>query len=118
MHDTRTRSPGATVRTLLPTSSTVPDRLVAEHPARLGGGDVALEDVQVGAADRDAVDADDGVVGALDGRVRDVLPGPAAGTVVDECLHASSPASGGAAGERRWARRSRTNGPRVCHRVT
>ena len=51
------------------------DRFVAEDPTVGHGRDVALEDVQVGAADGDRVDPHDrvGVIG--DRRVRDLLPG-------------------------------------------
>src|SRR5687768_18189223 len=43
-----------------------PDRFVAEDRARLHRGDVALEDVQVGPADRGGVDPNDHVRRLLD----------------------------------------------------
>jgi hypothetical protein len=60
MQDTRTRSPTDVLDAgadLLDGA----DRLVAEDAPVGDGGDVALEDVQVGAADGDGVDAHDGV---------------------------------------------------------
>src|SRR5690606_17439853 len=45
------------------------DTLVAEDPPLLDGGDVPLEDVEVGAADRRRVDLDDGVRAVDDRRV-------------------------------------------------
>ena len=63
------------------------DGLVAEDRAGRGLGHVALEDVQVGAADRGGVDAHDRV-GRLDqGRVGDRVPTALAGAVIDEGLH-------------------------------
>ena len=50
------------------------DRLVAENRSRLHLGHVALEDVQVGAADRRRVDPDDRVGRLDDRRVGDGLP--------------------------------------------
>ena len=63
------------------------DRLVAEDPAVGHRRDVALEDVQIGAADGDGVDADDGVGVARDRGLRDLLPGLLAGSVIHERLH-------------------------------
>lgn len=63
------------------------DRLVPEHRAGTHLGYVALEDVQVGAADGDGVDAHDHVGGVLETGVRDVLPGEVSGTMEDEALH-------------------------------
>jgi hypothetical protein len=60
---------------------------VAEHPPVGHRGHVALEDVQVGAADRGRVDADHDVGRVHDGGVGDVLPALAARTVIDERLH-------------------------------
>jgi hypothetical protein len=60
MHDTSTRSPGSRVVTASPILDDCADGPVAEdRPPDLG--DVALEDVEVGAADRGRVDADDRV---------------------------------------------------------
>src|SRR5262245_35473461 len=66
------------------------DRLVAEDRAGPHLGDVALEDVEVGPADRRRVDPDDGVRRLLDRGVCDLVPGALPGTVVHECLHGSS----------------------------
>ena len=63
------------------------DRLVAEHRARETRGHVALEDVQVGAADRRGVDADDRVARIGDRGIVDGVPAPFSGAVVDEGLH-------------------------------
>src|SRR5690606_27185415 len=63
------------------------DGLVTQYAPGLDGGDVAVEDVQVGAADGDAVDADDGIVGVRDRGIRNVLPRPATRAVVNERLH-------------------------------
>ncbi len=67
-----------------------PDRLVTQDPAGLDLGDVALEDVQVGAADGRGVDPDECVRRLQDRRVGNGLPGPLSGTVIDERLHGSS----------------------------
>src|SRR5581483_12051058 len=76
------------------------DSLVAEDRARRHLGDVALEDVQVGAADRRAADADDRVGRRLDRRVRHELPGLLARAVIDERLHRVS--LFGWLGQRAW----------------
>lgn len=62
------------------------DCFVAEDRARRHLGDVALEDVQIGAADRRAADADDRVSRFLDRRVRDEFPRLLARAVIDERL--------------------------------
>jgi hypothetical protein len=71
------------------------DGLVTEDPRRLSGGHVPLEDVQVRSADGDRVHAHDGVLRVLDHGIRDVLPGPPAGTVVDQRSHVSLLVEGG-----------------------
>ena len=53
-------------------------------------GDVALQDVQVGAADRGPLHRTTSSVRSLDRRVRHVLPGLVAGTVVRQRLHRHS----------------------------
>ena len=63
------------------------DALVSEDPSRRHGGHVALEDVEIGAADRGRRDADDGVRGVFDLGPRCVLPGAPPGPVKDESLH-------------------------------
>jgi hypothetical protein len=52
------------------------DSLVAEDRPGCHLGDVALENVKVGAANRGGVDADDRVRRLLDLRLRDLFPGP------------------------------------------
>src|SRR5207253_131608 len=70
-----------------------PDGLVAENRARPHLGDVALEDVEVGPADRRGVDADDRVRRLPDRRVGRLLPGLLARAVVDERLHVATSSS-------------------------
>ena len=74
MHDTSTRSPGFTFLTPAPTDLDGADGLVAEDAPVGHLGNVALQDVQVGAADRDRVDADDRVGVVDDHRLGDLLP--------------------------------------------
>jgi hypothetical protein len=62
MQEIRTRSPGLKVVTPAPTVDHA-HAFVAEHGAGLAGGHVALEDVQVGAADGGLGDAHDGIGG-------------------------------------------------------
>jgi len=79
MHDTSTRSPARTFLTADPTSSTVP-----------AGGDlrnVSTQNVEVGAADRHGVDADDRIGVVFDLGIGNRLPSLAARPVVHECLH-------------------------------
>ena len=90
MQETSTRSPGRTVRTSLPTSTISPTASWPEDRARTHLGHVALEDVQVRAADGDGVDPDDRVGGVLDAGVRDLLPGGLPGAVEDEAFHGAS----------------------------
>src|SRR5439155_1913455 len=59
------------------------DGFMAEDRPRLHLGYVALQDVQIGAADRRGVDADDRVRRHLDHRIRNLVPGPLSGTVID-----------------------------------
>ena len=61
MQDTTTRSPRRTVFTPVPDGFDGADGFVAEDAAVDDRGDVALEDVEVGAADGGGVDAHDGV---------------------------------------------------------
>jgi predicted flap endonuclease-1-like 5' DNA nuclease len=75
------------VVTAAPISEHGPDRLVAEDRPRKRLGHVALEDVQVAAADRGRVDADDRVGRIDDLRVIHGVPAALAGTVVNEGLH-------------------------------
>ena len=63
------------------------DRFVAEDASRRHFGDVALQDVEVGAADRHGVDAHDRVRVGEDPRIGNLFPCLASGTVVHECLH-------------------------------
>src|SRR5690606_16360762 len=90
------------------------DRLVSEDGARLHLGHVALEDVQIRAADGDGVDPHDRVGGFLDAGIGDFFPGGLPGAVEDVALHAvphpscsrratasgaAAPACGGGPGE-------------------
>ena len=68
-----------------------PYRLVAEDPSVGHRGNVTLEDVEIGAADGDGVDADDRVGVAQDRWLWRVLPGLLAGSVVHERLHVRPP---------------------------
>src|ERR1700694_1046558 len=63
------------------------DRLMTEDGACLHRGHIALEDMQVGAANGGGVDLDDSVGRRLDGRVGDGVPRALSGTVVYECFH-------------------------------
>ena len=63
------------------------DGLVAEDRAGDDLGHVALQDVQVGSADRGGIDAHDDVGWFGDRRVSDALPATLAGTVIDERFH-------------------------------
>ena len=74
------------------------DGFMAEDPAVDDGGYVALEDVEVGAADGGRVYAHDGVGVIDEDGVRDLLPGLLTGTVEHECLHDRSFATTGAVG--------------------
>jgi hypothetical protein len=67
-----------------------PDRLVAQDPPVRDLGYVALQDVQVGAADRHRVHAHDRVRVGTDLRLGDVLPRLAPRPVIHECLHRCS----------------------------
>ena len=69
------------------------DGLVAEDASVGDLGDVALQDVQIGAADRDGVDAHDRVGVVDDHRHRDVLPRLVLRTVIHECLHLRPPST-------------------------
>ena len=94
MHDTSTRSPGLTFLTPGADLLDGADRFVAEDPSVGHRGHVALEDVQVGAADRDGVDADDRVgVGLAASGLGTSSHALLAGTVVDERLHVVPPLS-------------------------
>ena len=66
------------------------DRLMPEDRARFDLRYVSLENVQVRPADRGGVDADDCVRRIDEHRIRNDLPGPLAGTVVDESVHSAS----------------------------
>jgi hypothetical protein len=64
-----------------------PDGFVAEDPPVGHRGDVAFEDVEIGAADRHGVDADDGV-GVVDDRgLGHIFPSLLTRPVIHECLH-------------------------------
>ena len=87
MQDTRTRSPGRTRLHAGAHGFDGADGFVAEDAAVDDRGDVALEDVEVGAADGGGVDADDGVGVVDEDGVGDLFPGLLTGSVVHECLH-------------------------------
>jgi hypothetical protein len=63
------------------------DGLVAEDRACLHRRHRAAHEVEVGAADRAAGDADDGVVRVLDGRLLDLVETDVPDAVPDDCLH-------------------------------
>ncbi len=65
------------------------DTLVAQGAPGLDGGHIALEDVQIGAAEGGVGDAHHGIRGMLDARLGFVLPDPLARPVIDECFHGS-----------------------------
>ena len=87
MHETRTRSPTLTGRDAGADRDHGADGFVAEDAAVGHRGHVALEDVQVGAADGGRVDPHDRVGVVDDHRVGDLFPGLLPGSVVDECSH-------------------------------
>ena len=87
MQETSTRSPACTRPDAGADLLDGADGLVAEHAARLHLGHVALEDVQVGAADGDGVDPHDGVVSDPGSPGRGPPPRPLARAVVHESLH-------------------------------
>ena len=87
MHDTSTRSPTLTFFTPEPTRLDGADRFVAEDAPVGHRGDVTLQDVQVGSADGDGVDADDRVGVVDNDGHRNLFPCFLAGTVVHECTH-------------------------------
>ena len=64
-----------------------PDPLVAQNATRYDTGQIALEDVQVGAADRGLGDAHDGVICVAEGRLRHVFQLNLAMSAVNESFH-------------------------------
>ena len=94
MQEISTWSPGLKVVTPAPTSSTTPTPSWPRMRPGVAGRHVALEDVQVGAADRGLGDLDDGVGRRLQLRHRPVLDGLASGPAVDECFHDAAPRVG------------------------
>ena len=81
------------------------DRLVAEDPPGRDRWDITLENVQVGAADRHRIDANDGV-GVIDnvgfGTSSHVL---STWSVIDDCVHLESPSPVVVRRCSRWIRR-------------
>src|SRR4029079_6168238 len=67
------------------------DGLVPENGPGNDLRDVALQDVQVGAADRDRVDPHDDVARGRDRGVRNLFPRPSARAVIDKSLHWGPP---------------------------
>ena len=61
MQEIRTRSPGLNAVTAGPTAIDNADAFVAENAARLAARDIALENMQIGAANRRLGDFDDRV---------------------------------------------------------
>ena len=80
MQEMMTRSPTLTFEQSGPTSVTTPTPSWPRIRPSFHGGDVTLEDVQVGSADRRRLDLDDRVGRLMDGRLatssHDLLPGP------------------------------------------
>ena len=75
MQEMMTRSPTFRLVTEEPTSVIVPTPSWPRYPALGHGGNIPLEDMEIGAADRGGVHLDDHVAGILDLRVGDVRPG-------------------------------------------
>ena len=75
MQEIRTRSPGLKVGDGRPDLVDDADALVAENAAGLAGRHVALEDMQIGAADRRLDDLDDRVGGRRDFRLGVIFQG-------------------------------------------
>ena len=63
------------------------DRFVTEHTARRDSGDVAFQDVQIGATDRHRIDAHDRIGGGGDLGLWHLFPRSVPGAVVHECVH-------------------------------
>ena len=95
MQDTSTRSPTLDAAHSVADRSDRADCLVTEDPSVGHRGHVALEDVQVGTADRGRVDADDRVGAVDDHRCRRPPPMPSSGAVVHERFHGWCPPSAG-----------------------
>ena len=87
MQEISTRSPGLNAVTARPTCLDDADALVAENAARLAGRHVALEDVQVGAANGRLGDLDDRVRRRGNLRLRMVFEGLFARPSIDQGLH-------------------------------
>ncbi len=68
MQEMRTRSPGRKVVTPATDGINNADAFMAQDSPRLAGGDITLEDVQIGAADRRLDDPDDRVARRLGSR--------------------------------------------------
>ena len=83
----RTRSPALNAVTADSNLVDDADALVSENAAGLARRDVALEDVQVGAADRRFGDLDDRVGGRRDARLGTVFEGFLARPLIDERFH-------------------------------
>ena len=87
MAGTSTRSPTLKPLTASPTAVTVPTASWPRMRPSVTAGDVTVQDVQVGAADRGGVDLDHDVGGFLDRGVGDVFPRLLARSVVYEGFH-------------------------------
>jgi hypothetical protein len=87
MHETRTRSPGRIVVTPGPDLLDRADGLVTQDPTFAHVGYIPLEDVEIGSADRDGVDTNDGIRVVHDRRVRNLFPCLLTWSVVHDRLH-------------------------------
>ena len=94
MHEIRTWSPGLNAGDAGADLVDDADAFVAENAAGLAGRHVALEDVQVGAADRGLGDPDDRIGRRSDGRLGTIFQGLLAGSVIDECFHEARSSGG------------------------
>jgi hypothetical protein len=88
MQEIRTRSPGLKVVTAAPTDDA--HALMTQYPAGGAGGDVALEDVQIGAADDGLDHPDDGVARVLDHGHGPVFERLLARSLVNKRLHGAA----------------------------
>ncbi len=87
MQEISTGSPGRKSGHARPHRIDHPDALMPEDAPRRAGRDVALEDVQVGAANRGFGDPHHRVAGRLDFRLGAVFQGLQARPAVNKCFH-------------------------------
>ena len=67
------------------------DTLMPQYPARLAAGHIALENVQIGAADRGFGDFHDGVIRSVQDGLGTFFQGFEAGTTVSQGFHGRNP---------------------------